>query len=360
MTNSKSLTEIVRICFKKCALLDIVQNKYITSDVYLQLIKMNYGHLDVIKGLSANSFKKSLSQMPTKSRFEQNNITKYFIKESKRLKNGLGSYQRFIVCYICNPGSLPVRTNVPWYADTSNLIMQMPRSWTTRLNQHLITTTDARLVVDLSADTEMGETDTEDPSDPASKRQRLIPPSPQLNPIEEEIKNYTYWNSGKASSTFGYFDPKDNGQKLKPIEEIVTERMMRMREGYKAFNGWKHNIEDGDELNVCTHFDIFLLQLKCKYISISLKIALEELHKSDMTWEKCCRLAIQRINELEVNDDDEKGNNNVIYYRHTNSIICFWTIQRWHLDFPRNDESFKNLTAGNTKNRTLKKLCLRK
>ena len=49
----KSLSEIVRIYFKKIALLDIVQNKYVSADVFLDLMHYNYSYIDVIKNLKS-------------------------------------------------------------------------------------------------------------------------------------------------------------------------------------------------------------------------------------------------------------------------------------------------------------------
>ena len=134
-----SLTEMVRIYFQKIALLDILQSKYVGSDVFLDLMKLNYGHIDVIKNLTSHNFKKAVSYFQSNSTFDQDNITKLIIKEVKNMKNSLGVYQRMHVFYVCTPGNGPKKTNIPWYADSKNLIIQTPRSWTTRLNRHLVT-----------------------------------------------------------------------------------------------------------------------------------------------------------------------------------------------------------------------------
>ena len=41
--------------------------------------------------------------------------------------------------------------------------------------------------------------------------------------------------------------------------------------------------------------------------------------------------AIAKINELEGEDDEEEGNENVEAYRQTNSVVSVRTIQNWHL-----------------------------
>ena len=238
------------------------------------------------------------------------------------MKDCRGTYQRITVYYVCNRGSGPIRTNIPWYADRSNLILQIPRNWTTRLNRNLVT-----------ADTQ-GKTHHTTTSQETNEDTTL-----------GNCGALTYWDSGLAKTTFGYHDAKDDEQKAKPVEDIVLERMMKMRDGYKAFYGWKHNVEEHDKYNKCTYFDIFLIEQKCKYISISLKIALEYLHMPDWTWTKCCEKAIAKINELEGEDDEEEGNENVEAYRQTNSVVSARTIQNWHLQYRSGDEMFKNVTA---------------
>ena len=158
------------------------------------------------------------------------------------------------------------------------------------------------------------------------------------------INDYTYWNSGKAISTFGFYNPKDVEQLTRPVEAIVMERMIKLRAGYKCFDGWRHNIEYHDKNNKCTHFDIFVIQLKCKYISIALSFALKLMHTEEYNWLKCCKMAIKKIDELEGHDDDTKLIERFNVYRHTNSLICARTIQRWHHEYRKNDECFLNIT----------------
>ena len=86
MTVSKGLSEIVRVCFFKTALLDIFQLKYVSAEVYLEIMKMNYSNLDVIRNLTLKGFKKTVFNIPSHSTFVQDNITKFYIKEVKRLK----------------------------------------------------------------------------------------------------------------------------------------------------------------------------------------------------------------------------------------------------------------------------------
>ena len=67
MQMSKSLSKIVLICFKRIALLDVVQNKHIALEVFLDLMKINYGHIDIINHLKIQSLKKTILSFPPTS-----------------------------------------------------------------------------------------------------------------------------------------------------------------------------------------------------------------------------------------------------------------------------------------------------
>ena len=82
--------------------------------------------------------------------------------------------------------------------------------------------------------------------------------------------------------------------------------MIKMRAGYLQPNGWKHNIDD-QENNLCTDHFIFQIQQKCKYVSIALNILLNKNSNTNIkytTWDACCQLAIQQIDELQQRDID--------------------------------------------------------
>ena len=114
----------------------------------------------------------------------------------------------------------------------------------------------------------------------------------------------------------------------------MLERMMKSRSGCETYNKWKNNIVDDDKNNLCTHHDIFAIQLKFKCISIALKVAQENLEKSNLNWLDCCKLAIEKVNELEGKDSDKEGNPHIgNYYSKTNSVVCLQTIQHWHRVF---------------------------
>ena len=323
MRHTKSLSKIVLICFKKVALLDVVQNKHIALEVYLDLMKINYGHIDIINRLKIQSFRKTISSFPPTSTFQQDDISKVIFKDNVWLKTG--TRQRYVVIFVTNPGST-LKRNCQVFDKNSDLIIQMPRSWTTRLNRYLISSNPIGQDINDLID----ETNSQPQNSPMSNSKDDIsnntcPPSPN---------SFTsYWDSTLARSTFGYYKPFDLYQQTKPVQEIVLERMMKLRSGYKTFNRWKNNILDGDKNKLCTHHDIFIIQLKCKYISIALKVALENLDKSNLNWLDCCKLAIEKVDELEGKDSDEEENPHIGNYSKTNSVVCPQTIQRWHHDF---------------------------
>ena len=56
----------------------------------------------------------------------------------------------------------------------------------------------------------------------------------QVNSVSSTTPNFdtlTYWDSGLATTTFGYYDPKDKEQSLKNIVDVVLERMMKSTRG---------------------------------------------------------------------------------------------------------------------------------
>ena len=150
------------------------------------------------------------------------------------------------------------------------------------------------------------------------------------------IESFSYWDNYHSRQAFGYDNPMDLDQAIFPVEEIVLQRMMKTRHGCKHHEGWWLNVEDGDKDNVMTHHDIFMIQTKCKYICVALRIALKSLHEPSMNWDKCCKQAIESIGLLEGKDYNKEGKTSVEMYRHTNSILT--SLQRWHLKYCKNNE----------------------
>ena len=335
MSLQNTCTKVIQTCFLKISTLSIVLNKYINCDVYFELMKLNFGHLELIQDVDIKSFKRAISKLSQNTECYSQISPILFFSESKKLRYyGRCDNKKYTVYYSYKPGCYPERTNTPWYADTSKLVIEMPRSWSTRANsQNLYISSDGQI----SNSNELTHPTMVANNESNYQSTNTIQPVSLLN-------DFTYWTSGKAISTFGYCNPKDAEQSARPMEGVVLERMIKLRAGYKSHDGWRHNVEYHDKNNKCTHFDIFLIQTKCKYVSIALGFALQLMHTDEFNWIKCCEMAIRKIDEIEGHDDEYKPIENVNAYRHTSSIVCARTIQRGHYEYRRNNESFVNIT----------------
>ena len=114
-------------CCKKIALLDIIQNKHIVLEVFLDLIKMTYDHLDIINCLTIASFRSAISSFPSTSTFKQDGISKVMLKDNVKLKRG--TCQRYVVILISNPGC---------HLNTNNHSNALQLDHPTQLPPHLI------------------------------------------------------------------------------------------------------------------------------------------------------------------------------------------------------------------------------
>jgi hypothetical protein len=75
--------------------------------------------------------------------------------------------------------------------------------------------------------------------------------------------------------------------------EYVETRIERLKEGFATAQGWKLVVQDFDARDLCTPNDIFIVHMKCKYVSLALHIALEEM--PGLRWMQCCERAKQEF-----------------------------------------------------------------
>ena len=339
-SSSKSLSQLIRCYFEKLLFLDIVQHKYVSLDVYLDLLKLNYSHVESFRRLERKGFKNALSQINYSQIFTEGNLSKKTISHSKYLIVD-GNKQKITVVYVYSHDEQKIHSNVPWFKDSKNLIIKMPRSWTNRSMVHLTTLP----AIPYSTLKEINDSYEPPPAKKQRRQNKQLPSTHETSDTTPQSETYNYWDTIYCRRAFGYYHTDNLDKAALPVEEIVLERMAKMRYGHKHHEGWRQNLEDKDKNNVCTHYDIFTIQMKCKYVSTALRIALKSIHEPDMNWDKCCKKAIDSINLLEGTDDEEEGKLNIEKYRHTNSILNSRTIQKWHLDYRKNNESFKNLTS---------------
>jgi hypothetical protein len=113
------------------------------------------------------------------------------------------------------------------------------------------------------------------------------------NPAARAIASQSWWESPEAHALFS--DVKrskgDNGDSLFP-REYVEARTERLKKGHTTAHGWKTVLDDFDANDICTPSDIFNIQMKCKYVSLALRIATEDMPGSK--WMECCERAVAR------------------------------------------------------------------
>jgi len=118
-------------------------------------------------------------------------------------------------------------------------------------------------------------------------------------------------------------DANDN-EEAWDVKAMVRKRIERLRRGHTTVDGWKLTLDDLDTRDICSAHDIFNIQMKCKYLSVALRIALDEMPL--LTWRQCCDEAVARVNTWETHKHIKNGE----------------TIRIWHHDFRASSECFRN------------------
>jgi hypothetical protein len=60
-------------------------------------------------------------------------------------------------------------------------------------------------------------------------------------------------------------------------------------------DGWKLMLDDFDAKDICSEYNIFNIQMKCKYLSVALRIALEDM--PSRTWVQGCNEAVRKVHQ---------------------------------------------------------------
>jgi hypothetical protein len=130
-----------------------------------------------------------------------------------------------------------------------------------------------------------------------------------LDPIAQTILNQSWWDTGNAIRYFGAIDGE-----VSPTE-AVENCITRLQRGHASATGWKLVIDDFDQQELCSQHESFIFQLKCRYVSLALRYALEDM--PDKTWMECCQKAVDTVNRVE----------RVAHIKNKE------TLSRWHLAF---------------------------
>ena len=153
----------------------------------------------------------------------------------------------------------------------------------------------------------------------------------------KQIIEQSYWQSPEAIALFIPIMIRKKQQNEIDVKQYIKDKIIKLRKGYICPSGWRGIIDDCDQNSMCTQYDIFKIQQKCKYISHALHITLEFMgihNKKKLTWLECCKSAINYIGKFELvkeyEDDDSER------------IVNPLTISSWHVTFQQNNDSFPN------------------
>jgi hypothetical protein len=133
-------------------------------------------------------------------------------------------------------------------------------------------------------------------------------------PKSKQIQKQTKWDSPEALSLFvrGATGQKFGNKQddMPPIENIdvkkhVQSQIQLLRKAYLTPQGWKNVVDDEDEDHLCTAYDIFILQTKCKYLAITLTHALSH-YASTVNFLDICTHAIDKVNEFDFDGAEDE------------------------------------------------------
>ncbi|CAJ1939733.1 unnamed protein product [Cylindrotheca closterium] len=142
---------------------------------------------------------------------------------------------------------------------------------------------------------------------------------------KEDYTTWVYWTSPEAERHFGLARPPHEQDK-EDITAIVFRRIGKFRAAWEDARAWRKVVEDLDSQDLYTETDVFHLRHRCQYLARALEIAIRDMNKINMCWKKCCKEAMDELN----NCDKWK------YIKDPQSIIY------WHCQFRTNNECFKN------------------
>jgi hypothetical protein len=170
---------------------------------------------------------------------------------------------------------------------------------------------------------------TESDAPPSTNLSDTPPPPPPTNITALSILNQDYFDSPEANVLFGRMNHEETTTEDEvSVRTMIRQRIDKLTEAFSLPDGWKCVLEDRDSTQTCSSFQIYSIQIRCRYLAIALRIALKKMGQGPgrATWLECCLEAMNTVNEF----------NNSTY------IKFHGTIRKWHLWFRRNGECFPN------------------
>jgi hypothetical protein len=342
-------------CFRGATELQPYWNKWIVSDVWVDIINSLYDIPDELQFTG----KELIASVARNKLYKSNNI------ETTTMTNPMGLYKAWfktrkngkqatiVGYYATKPNTLPTTPggNSKWCYDMVSLLPRSTRSTSTIQEQ----TTEKKSLP------EVGSVPTTAPV-PTEKRRRAVflrhgatghfvaPNEPEramkqarlsrqedMSLLQETCQSTTqeappvisWWDSSNAFSLFGeQVDKNDedanDDEEAWDVKLMVRKRIERLRRGHTTVGGWKLTLDDLDTRDICSAHDIFNIQMKCRYLTVALEIALDDM--PSLTWRQCCNEAVERVNRWEKHAHIKNGE----------------TIRIWHHDFRSSNECFRN------------------
>ena len=121
--------------------------------------------------------------------------------------------------------------------------------------------------------------------------EEATPPNPRANPRAQAILDQSWWDTGDAIRYFGARHGEVSAK------DAVSERIGRLQAGLSTATGWKRVMDDFDQQDLCSSHEAFNYQLKCRYVSLALRYALDEMPTK--TWLDCCQDSVDSINRTD-------------------------------------------------------------
>ena len=125
------------------------------------------------------------------------------------------------------------------------------------------------------------------------------PPPPPTNITANEILNQDFFESPEANCLFGTIGARTTEDDVS-VRTVIQKRIDKLTEGFSTPNGWKCVLEDLDSCGTCSPFQIYNIQIKCRYVVVALRIALRKMGQGagGATWSDCCKDAMDTVNDF--------------------------------------------------------------
>jgi len=360
-TGQKKDASFIVGCFRGAAALQPYWNKWIVSDVWVDVINCTYDISDDLQfsskelnmAISRNKDYKSI-HIDTTAMANPMGLYKAWFKTRKI---GNGKQVTITAYYATSPNNLPTAPggNSKWYYDMHSLLPRSTRSKGPTADNNeslpgepeevlppsafassaLLTKKRRRDVLQRHGAT--GHFIPPNEPEKAMKQARLSTnesaasdnESAASEPPTIPISCLSWWASSDAFSLFAEQINKNDedandDEEAWDLKAMVRKRIERLRRGHTTVGGWKLTLDDLDTRDICSSHDIFNIQMKCKYLSVALTIALDEM--PTLTWGQCCKEAVDRVNKWETHKHVKHGE----------------TVRIWHHDFRASGECFRN------------------